>query len=261
MLDSHTLNGYWVPHHSDSGISQMALDEALLEMGQESDLKSPFLVVRTYQWNTRTLSLGVHQKDRDAQSAYLHYSAGEALPIVRRPTGGRAILHGEDVSFAFITNHPVLLRMTLDESYCFFTTWIRKALEQCDVPLQSSCSEDKRDYMRSPLCFETQTPSDLITPEGQKVAGSAQLRRQHGILQHGAAFIAPFDLPVHRLDKALCDVLTSDLGRQPTILEPKIEPRLNALWEKYRQRYASESEAILARLSMTSGSHLLPASD
>lgn len=252
----------WIPHCCDRGIAQMALDEALLEWVRSPGADGAMVITRTYQWQEPTLSLGVHQHDRDTQRAYTHYADGQKLAVVRRPTGGRSILHGRDVSFAFVTNHPALLKMSLDESYCFFTTWVRNALESLGVPLVAACTDDKRAYLRSPLCFDTQTPSDLLTPQGHKVAGSAQLRRQNGILQHGAAFLNPFDIDALQFDAALQQAIASSLNQSPpVVLNPGTTEGLSRLWQTCQRAYTQESEQIAARLSITSGSHLAPASD
>ncbi len=251
---------YWVKQLNTNGIEQMALDEALLDHLEGISLETPFIIARTYTWSTPTLSLGVHQKDMDSQKAYQHYAAQQAIDLVRRPTGGRSILHGEDVSFAFITNSRTLLNGPLDESYCYFMRWVRQSLERLGVPLTVSCETDRRAYMRSALCFETKTPSDLTTLEGQKVAGAAQLRRHKGILQHGAAFVKPFGISAVQFDQSLRNVITEALG-DISRLSLKDEQALQGKWDDLKKAYRLEAETTLTRLLMTSGSHLVPASD
>ncbi len=249
----------WQPHLNASGTRQMALDEALLTWAQQLH-DAPLIVARTYSWARPTLSLGVHQKGKSERQAGQAYLTDETTDVVRRPTGGRAILHGEDVSFAFVTNHPALLAMSLNDSYCFFTKWIKQALLDCGVPLQTTCQTDTSDYMRSALCFQTQTPSDLLAEDGQKVCGSAQLRRQHGILQHGAAFVQPFGIAATQMDSALQSVITKELGQEPALFDLEA-PTFQSLWQSLELNYASEAKSIRERLATTSGSHLVPASD
>lgn len=252
---------FWVPHLTDSGVVQMALDESLAEWLRIEQSRTPILIARTYRWSEQTLSLGVHQPLHSIQEAYAFYSQGHPLPLVKRPTGGRAILHGEDISFAFITNIPEVLKLSLNDSYCIFTTWIRKTIEALDIPLKQACDSSQSDYMLSSLCFETKTPSDLTTPSGEKVAGSAQLRRQGAILQHGAAFLKPFSIDANRFDQTLFHTLEGVFAAPIITLDPQAEPAINTLRKQLQKDYASEATSILDKLATTSGSHLLPASD
>lgn len=251
---------FWMNPLTAAGTIHMALDEALLTWVQQHP-QTPQLIVRTYQWERPTLSLGVHQKGRAEENAMQQYKGVENITVVRRPTGGRAILHGQDVSFAFVTNVPQFLKLSLDDSYCLFSTWVRHALETLDVPLAPACTPNKRDYMRSAICFETTTPSDLMTYTGQKVAGSAQLRRNGGILQHGAAFLKPFNTSAEAFNTALYTVLSKATQNQPVeTFHPEAHPDFMAILERHQQAVCEESETLLSKLATTSGSHLDPAS-
>ncbi len=249
---------YWVPSFMAEGVDQMALDEALLEWLHQTE--TPALIVRTYQWAQPTLSLGVHQNDRDTLAAYRFYSADKPVALVRRPTGGRAILHGADVSYAMVTNAPGILSLSLDESYCLMMTWVRQALESAGVPLVTSCETDTKQYLRSALCFDTKTPSDLTAPDGTKVAGAAQLRRKYGIMQHGAIFAAPFGVSAETVDQALFKLLSARVPKPFDILDPNRTKALADQWAMMKDRYSTETSQIVMRLSTTAGSHFVPAS-
>ena len=127
---------FWIPPFAGNGHSQMALDEALLEWVRMHPL--PTLVTRVYTWSQPTLSLGVHQSDRSGREALLQYPPLRPGQLVRRPTGGRAILHGDDVSFAFATNAPEILKLSLNDSYCLLMGWVHEALDALAVPLESA---------------------------------------------------------------------------------------------------------------------------
>jgi len=246
-----------------SGAYNMALDETLLEwVRQES---APTLVVRTYQWRRPTLSLGVHQPHRDLAALTRLYPT-DVYGWVRRPTGGRAILHGEDIAFSFITNDPALLRQSLNNSYCHFSTLLKAALARLNVPLQESGEDSDTAYLRSSLCFETQTPSDLLDARGQKIAGSAQLRRQGGLLQHGSAFVKSYQIDEPTLANALFDA-TGVFYQQPVTplqLDTAQLSLLGNLLEAYQREEGplvkSSDQSSLDNASTTSGSHLEPAS-
>lgn len=237
------------------GVAQMALDEALLLWLQDAP---PTLISRAYQWASPTLSVGKNQSIQSIQAAYQALATVPNTAVVRRPTGGRAILHGADVSFAFITNVPAIRNLSLPDSYCIFATWVRQTLQALGVSLQGACTPDSKAYTRSALCFETQSVGDLTRPDGSKVAGAAQWRASHGILQHGAAFINPEGISAQSFDTTLQNIITADLGRPAKPLQPQLEYRLNTLWNTQQEAYKADSAAILAKCATTSGSHLAP---
>ncbi|MBY0450946.1 MAG: hypothetical protein K2X01_10015 [Cyanobacteria bacterium] len=214
---------------AQSGAYNMALDEQLLEWArskppdsQQTSGSPAILIVRTYQWEKPTLSLGVNQSDKELPALlklYQPIQSGSDLEVVRRPTGGRAILHGEDVSFSFITNIPLVLKLSLAQSYTLLTDWVQQALAQCGLDAYSGITQNEREYLRSAICFETHTPSDLVERQsGMKVVGSAQLRREGGILQHGAAFLNPFGIQPCQFSQALFSTVQSVLAQQGLLL-------------------------------------------
>lgn len=241
------------------GAENMALDEALLEWVRQEP--QPVLILRTYRWETPTLSLGVNQKVRDVNTLLRFYGQGQAAgSVVRRPTGGRAILHGEDISHAFITNEPEMLRKSLKDSYAVYAGLVRDALSRLDIHARFSEAAGTRDYLRSAICFETHTPSDLLGERGQKISGSAQLRRAGGLLQHGAAFLKPYGIEEADFFNAVREA-TAEALQHPVILLSPVEiqdmlPELSHFVAAYRKL----SGEILVNASTTSGSHLEPAS-
>ncbi len=237
----------------------MALDEGLLEWVRAQ--ASPVLIVRTYQWQAPTLSLGVHQKVRDIDFLLKFYGQNEPVhAVVRRPTGGRAILHGHDISYAFITNAPESLRLPLKEAYALYAGLTQRALTRLEMPVRFADAVGSRDYLRSPVCFETHTPSDLVAMDGQKIAGSAQLRRAGGLLQHGAAFLKGYLIDEAALFKALCQAATEHFQSSATALSLEEAQALVPNWAELQARYEQSSTEILQSASTTKGSHLVPAS-
>lgn len=248
-----------LPSGIQTGIYNMALDEALLEWVRVQP--KPVLWVRTYRWDVPTLSLGVNQKVRDLDFLLRYYGQGQNVgAIVRRPTGGRAILHGQDISFSFITNHPPILQQSLKEAYAILSGIVRQALETLGLQTRLAADAGTRDYLRSPVCFQTHTPSDLLARDGKKLSGSAQLRRSGGLLQHGAAFLAPWEIQEKAFFEALCQVGASTFGEPCTVLSSLQAEALIADWPQWLEVYARASNEILDKVSTTSGSHLLPAS-
>lgn len=252
----------WI--HAD-GVAQMALDEALLEWVRHQ--ADPALITRTYTWSEPTLSLGVHQPERDYPDLARTYGS-HIRAVVKRPTGGRAILHGKDVSFAFITNDPAILKQRLADSYGHFTGFVRRALKALGVPVEETAEATGTGYLRSPVCFETRTPSDLKDGTGRKIAGSAQLRRQNGILQHGAAFLKPYGIEAPVFTGALFQAVAQHAGQNelaPFPLET-IAARRRALETAYAgvadeiQAAFHLSDRRVSSFSTSMGSHREPAS-
>jgi lipoate-protein ligase A len=248
---------YCIESGWQSGAYNMALDEALLELVREK-ADETILIVRTYGWQEPTLSLGANQAIRDIRFLLEFYGWKKEPPaVVRRPTGGRAILHGEDISFSFVTNDSTLLRQSLRASYAVFADLIETTLNRLRLEVLSCEDVGDREYLRSPVCFETHTPSDLVGGDGRKLSGSAQLRRQGGLLQHGAAFLKPYGVENDAFSRMLFTVVAEHTGQVPSAFSLEtIEALLSPLEESYRK----VSGEILASASVTSGSHLEPAS-
>ena len=151
------------------GGAQMAIDDGLLETAEE-------VCVRRYLWSPAALSLGKFQK--------LDLVAGLPFDVVRRPTGGRAILHGEGFEWSFAMVFPVaaLGSQSLQASYRFLNDAFSRALTDIGVRLDPS---READYRRSGLCLSSPLRHDLLAA-GAKVVALAQARRHDRVLVHGS---------------------------------------------------------------------------
>jgi lipoate---protein ligase len=248
----------WVfldPLH-ETGVMNMALDAALLAW---LATQPPTVVVRSYTWQVPTLSFGVHQPIASCAQA-LQALSQPPQAVVRRPTGGRAILHGHDVSFAVATNVPVWVGMSLKDSYCWVTQWVKATLEALGVTLSPACEAGARDYVQNALCFKTQTPYDVMDINGVKRAGSAQVRQKHGWLQHGAVFLDE-SAPLAQWNAAFVAEVARSQGVQAQAVSFRSLAGLAEVLAQKQVLYAAEAESILASCSTTKGSHLEPASD
>lgn len=217
------LNVYYLQTHQADGQTQMALDEALLLWLKSQTQET--LVIRTYQWSAPTYSIGVHQSLSKFQALD---PVKPSIPIVRRPTGGRAILHGDDISYAVVTNQAHWQKMGVNETYCEIAGWLKQALTLMQIET-NACQPNTQlnlPYQKTPMCFETQTPQDLKGPDGQKLSGSAQLKRQYGLLQHGALFLKPYLKPNQTLldfDSTLKQVIQTEFEQTVIIPYNRIE--------------------------------------
>ncbi|MEB3264726.1 MAG: lipoate--protein ligase family protein [Synechococcus sp.] len=168
----------WLPPAVAAGAWQMALDDALLEQG------SPAL--RLYGWARPTLSLGYHQ--RRIPPHWPQLAAAGVIELVRRPSGGRAVLHGRgDLTYALIWPDPPVQR---EEAYRQACHWLQQAFAALDIPLRFG-GEAPRGGSGEASCFASATAADLVDPGGHKRIGSAQLWRRGRLLQHGSIQLSP----------------------------------------------------------------------
>jgi lipoyl(octanoyl) transferase len=162
------------------GSWNMAVDEAILESATRGEVLP---TLRLFAWQPACLSLGYAQSIADVDRTLL---AMHGWDLVRRPTGGKAILHTDELTYSVSgpQTEPRLIGSIL-ESYRRLSTALLEALHLLGIPAQSQ-SEIVRDNNdpKGPVCFEV--PSNYeITVGGKKLIGSAQSRRRGGVLQHG----------------------------------------------------------------------------
>lgn len=164
------------------GAWNMAVDEAILESAGTGAVPP---TIRLYAWSPPCLSLGYAQPTSDVNFESLNSFGWD---IVRRPTGGRAILHTDELTYSIsgMNLEPQLVGSVL-ESYQRLSLGLLEALRlmgvEADTPGLSRDSNPDSDF--NPVCFEV--PSNYeITVAGKKLIGSAQARRKSGVLQHGS---------------------------------------------------------------------------
>ncbi|MEL7419695.1 MAG: biotin/lipoate A/B protein ligase family protein [Cyanobacteria bacterium J06555_3] len=158
---------------------QMAIDRYLLEQHQQAH--SPTL--RFYTWQPAAISLGYHQREYPQAWHDLTWQ-GQPLDLVRRPTGGRAVLHQGDLTYAIVTSIAPGKRLEVYKQICHF---LISGWRSLGVELDYGTAT--KEYIQHSNCFATATGSDLVTIEGHKVIGSAQLRRRQTVLQHGSMIL------------------------------------------------------------------------
>jgi len=164
------------------GVWNMAVDEAILENVGEG-IFPPTL--RLYSWNPPCLSLGYAQPISDVDLPSIK-SLGWNL--VRRPTGGRAILHTDELTYSVIAPYtePRLAGGVL-ESYKRLSQALLSVLKILNIPAEALPLPNDFEPNRKtaePVCFEIPSKYE-ITVNGKKIIGSAQARKKPGILQHG----------------------------------------------------------------------------
>ena len=162
----------------------MAADESILEHIGRGKAQP---TLRLYSWEPACLSLGHAQPFSDIDVERLRARGWE---MVRRPTGGRAILHTDEVTYSVIgpVDEPRLAGSVL-ESYnrlaCALLQAVRSlGLDARSKPLSLGMTGGNG-HSPNPVCFEVPSAYE-ITVDGKKLIGSAQARRKEGVLQHGS---------------------------------------------------------------------------
>jgi lipoate-protein ligase A len=167
--------------HPGRGAWNMAVDEALLESaGRGRSLPT----LRLYAWEPACISLGYAQPVSDVDLPCLSLRGWD---LVRRPTGGRAVLHVDELTYSVAgpLDEPRLAGSVL-ESYNRLAAALTEALRllglKAEIQQHSRISAGKN---ANPVCFEMPSTYE-ITVGGKKLVGSAQARRKDGMLQHGS---------------------------------------------------------------------------
>jgi lipoyl(octanoyl) transferase len=186
-----------------SGAWNMAVDEAVFEL-TDSGRNLPTL--RLYAWTPPCLSLGLAQPVSDVDPLYL---AQAGWDLVRRPTGGRAILHTDEITYSVTgpLDDPRLCGSVI-ESYQKIAGALLKALNLIGLDAEMAESTIDPNQKLSPVCFEVPSIYE-ITVAGKKILGSAQARRRKSLLQHGSL---PLFGDLSRIIR--CLVFEDDAGRQ-----------------------------------------------
>jgi lipoate-protein ligase A len=164
----------------NSAFYNMALDEAICEAVRK-DLSPPTL--RIYKWERPTLSLGYFQKISDIN---IKYCNKKDYPIVRRLTGGRAILHDDELTYSFCAKKGSLkFNGELHNDYTVISTALVEGMTAYGIDAEISFLKKRAADQKSPACFKVVSYGE-VTVDNKKVIGSAQKRYKDGLLQHGS---------------------------------------------------------------------------
>lgn len=167
----------------------MALDEALLEWHSKGEIGP---VLRFYEWEPATLSIGYFQ--RVHKEIDLDAVRKNGLGFVRRPTGGRGVLHEHELTYSVIvTEEYPDMPETVTEAYRVISGGLLEGFKNLGLQAEFSIpvTAEQNDGLKKPksaVCFDAPSWYELVV-EGKKVAGSAQTRQKGVILQHGAILL------------------------------------------------------------------------
>lgn len=175
---------------SRSPEENMAVDEAMLIAHSEGRTPPS---VRFYGWNPRTLSIGYFQRAHKEVDVPRVLESG--IGFVRRATGGRAVLHDQELTYSIIVSecYPGM-PASVTEAYRVLSMGLLHGFHNVGLHAEmiglskeeSDLQQEKRDV--SSACFDSPSRYELVL-EGKKIAGSAQMRAEGVILQHGSILL------------------------------------------------------------------------
>jgi len=166
------------------GARNMAIDAALLDEIDGSPQART--VVRFYGWCRPTISLGRNQKIEKAVDRA--WCEANGIDIVHRPTGGRAVLHDDELTYAVVSNDSSCFGETIYGNYKRVSEALCLAYNKIGIPAVLAPDTRKPDPMENdgdPPCFISPSRYELMV-DGRKIVGSAQRRVRRAFLQHGS---------------------------------------------------------------------------
>jgi lipoate-protein ligase A len=195
--------------------AQMAADVELLD----SVAAGAPSALRFYRWNPPALSLGRFQPDADVDFAAC---ADRGVEVVRRPTGGRALLHGGDLTYAVAMSRPSGQQGTVDAIYQRVASGLIAGLDGLGV----SAAVARHEGPAGAVCLATQQGADLRAGD-RKLCGSAQVHRDDSVLQHGSVLLRRLrfdetDLLAGQHDRAALRAATVTLEELGAATDPEV---------------------------------------
>ncbi|MBC7998659.1 MAG: lipoate--protein ligase family protein [Leptolyngbya sp.] len=169
--------------------TNMAIDEAILNAHLAGQVPP---TLRFYGWSPPAVSIGYGQKFPEKAASRVRE---KGFDIIRRPTGGRAVLHLDELTYSFVGSAATTSEVLLDKkilssniikAYRQICAGLINGFRNLKVPVELGEGQNAPRQMHD--CFTATTSADLHY-QGKKIAGSAQLRRQNAVLQHGSILL------------------------------------------------------------------------
>lgn len=162
-----------------NGLENMATDEAIIESCNQR-LSQPTL--RLYEWSEPTLSIGCFQKADNV----IKYCLKAGIPYVRRITGGRAVLHSDEITYSIICSEDEpLFKEGISGAYRIISRCLLAALREAGVNADMHTSRAIEHGFEKTSCFHSPSRYEIII-DNKKLIGSAQRRFKSAFLQHGS---------------------------------------------------------------------------
>ena len=163
---------------ASKGSVNMAMDEAVFT-GLREGQSTP--VLRLYTWLPATISIGYFQKAEDIN---FEQCREDGIGVVRRMTGGRAVLHNEELTYSILFAEEDFLPFRKKDIFLFIAQCLVHSLEALGI--ESKVAEKTRGDLRSANCFASPAQFEIESLEQGKLIGSAQVLKDGIVLQHGA---------------------------------------------------------------------------
>lgn len=217
-----------------AGAWNMAVDEVLLDWAA----REQGCWLRLYRWTPATLSLGYFQP----HAARDQHAASRDCPLVRRLTGGGAILHDDELTYSLVipAGHPLAVRR--DRLYHAVHSALADTLAELGVDAQLWPAAQPAPASEPFLCFQRRAPGDLVAG-GTKIAGSAQRRRRGAVLQHGSILLGQSASAPELA--GLGEILgrAIDAGVFSSLWLPRLAARLQMAWRQDSLTAAQRQQA------------------
>lgn len=165
---------------ASGGPTNMGVDEALATLCRDRP------ILRFYSWKAPTLSIGYFQRSSDIDLGACHASS---VCLVRRPTGGRAVLHQRDLTYSLVIPlRPPWTEFSIAESYRRINSCLKLGLETLGLAATIGMAPGPAGRAQSPFCFSAIARHEVLVG-GRKVIGSAQRRFPSALLQQGSILL------------------------------------------------------------------------
>jgi lipoate-protein ligase A len=227
----------WKFINSGAGTGKFNMDfDILLAQNFQPDIA----ILRVYQWQPYCISLGANQSFDDVN---IEKAKANNIDVVKRPTGGRAILHSEELTYSVI--YPIDFNSSAKNIYNEINLALRNGLIEFDsklseIDLEHSQPDFKEFYKSdiSAICFAVSAKSELNF-KGKKIVGSAQRKIGNVILQHGSILCGEYH-------KKIVDYLNLDESKKESILKEISDTTVDLKTAlNYEVDYPKLAEAIL----------------
>jgi lipoate-protein ligase A len=163
---------------ANDGATNMAIDEAVMA-GIREGSSTP--VLRLYTWNPPTISLGYFQSAGDIDFAAC---GSDGIGVVRRITGGRAVLHSDEITYSVLFGEEDFTPFRMKEIFLFIAQCLVDSLRILGI--DSKIAQKTKGSLKSPNCFASPAQYEIESVQQGKLIGSAQVIKDGVVLQHGA---------------------------------------------------------------------------
>ena len=168
-----------IVHPKMDGRMNMAIDESLLLSVQKAS-QSP--VIRVYGFNSPTLSFGRFQRIR--KRLRIESLQANNVVVVRRPTGGQAVLHDNELTYSVVLAKEHMISYRKRTVYSYIAQMLLAVLKMCGIDAVSNGTGEGD--IHNPDCFGTPGEYEILSSEGRKLVGSAQVTTRTACMQHGS---------------------------------------------------------------------------